>query len=237
MKTIFKSLRGSHAHGIATPQSDRDYFSIVIPPVEAIIGLGEMKGSQRIEGIDDIRVITLREFLRAVEHGRSTELEMLWAPEDVIIQITPEGRYLLENRDKLLSQRLFKPLFGFAGGQIQRSLKGNNDRFDPELGYDPKSMVHAFRSLWQAKKLKQGPELPLRLDAGMKIMLKQVKAGDWTKDQIVECIQQWDAEVQAQELSWDLRSSPDRTWMEDFLIRTYSNHIHAERICNTEYGT
>lgn len=50
MITIFKALRGSHAHGLATEESDRDYFSIVIPPANAIIGLSEMKGSQTVDG-------------------------------------------------------------------------------------------------------------------------------------------------------------------------------------------
>ena len=227
MKTIFHALRGSYAHGLATAESDEDHFRIVIPPVEAIIGLSEMKGSQRIEGNNDIRIITLREFLRAVEHGRSTELEMLWATEDVILECTAEGRTLLDNKECLLSQRLFKPLFGFAGGQIKRSLKGNTDRFDSKLGYDPKSMVHALRSLWQAQTLKQKPELPLRVDRDTAITLRRLKSGGYSKSEIVSIVQRYDAEVQADSLEWNMPKNPDHKWMESFLMRTYKAQINA----------
>lgn len=230
MRTIFKALRGSHAHGLATPESDRDFFSIVIPPVEAIIGLGEMKGSQRIEGDEDIRIITLKEFLRAVEHGRSTELEMLWAPEDCILECDDTGQTLLNNKEKLLSERLFKPLFGFAGGQIQRSIKGNNDRFDPKLGYDPKSMTHAFRSLWQAGQLKESPQLPLRLPDHMQCFLRQVKAGDWSKDEILECIDEWDRDMRELSAEWDIPAGPNRVWMEDFLMCTYAAEVKRANV-------
>jgi primosomal protein N' len=79
MKTIYKCLRGSYAQGVTTPTSDKDYFEIVLPPIEAVLGLQEMVGSQHIKNGIDIRTITLKEFLRQALHGRSTELEVLFA--------------------------------------------------------------------------------------------------------------------------------------------------------------
>lgn len=228
MKTIFKSLRGSHAHGLATEQSDRDYFSIVVPPIEAIIGLSAMKGSQHIDGYEDHRIITLREFLRSIEHGRSTELEMLWAPEHCILEITAEGQCLIAYRERLLSRRLFKPLMGFAGGQIQRAIKGNTHRFDPELGYDPKSIVHAFRSLWQMLSLKHEPILPLQVEADMAHFLTRVRATEFSVDEIIRMITAYKDQAQHEVCHWDIPDCPDRDWMENFLMSVYSRQIHKK---------
>jgi len=222
MRTIFKTLRGSHAHGLATEKSDRDYFSIVIPPAEAIIGLSEMKGSQRIEGDEDHRIITLREFLLAVEHGRSTELEMLWATKNCLLEVSSEGQTLIRNRTRLLSQRLFRPLMGFAGGQILRSLKGNNGRYEADLGYDTKSMTHAFRSLYQAISLKQSPALPLRVEDGMADFLMKVKRGEFSREAIIHGITEYEQTVKDEPYAWDIPEAPDRDWMEHFLMQTYS---------------
>lgn len=225
MKIIYEALRGSHAHGLAGPDSDKDYFRIVIPPPEAIIGLDEMKGSQRIDGEEDVRTITLKEFLRAVDHGRSTELELLCAPVRCILNITQEGRTLLLNRNRLLSRRLFKPLMGFASGQVKRAMKGNKDRFDPKLGYDPKSMVHAFRSMWQAKTLKERACLPLEVEPHIASFLRRVKEGCYPASEILELFEGYEREAKDTDIQWDIPDAPDRDWMQSFLMLTYRNHI------------
>jgi hypothetical protein len=153
--TIYKALRGSHAYGTAGPNSDRDFTEIVIPDVDHVVGLQNMKGSQHIEEENDTRVITLKEFINGAISGRSIELECLFVRDSDIIECTELGSQLFVNREKLLSQKLFKSMLGFITSQKLRSFNGNKDRFDAKLGYDPKSAYHCLRVLLQAVRLKQ----------------------------------------------------------------------------------
>ncbi|KKK77684.1 hypothetical protein LCGC14_2851130, partial [marine sediment metagenome] len=49
---ILKVLVGSHAHGLATPESDRDYRGVFVTPTSDLlrIGVGKPKGHHWAEG-------------------------------------------------------------------------------------------------------------------------------------------------------------------------------------------
>jgi predicted nucleotidyltransferase len=223
-RTIFYSLRGSHAHGLATAASDRDLFKIVLPPEDAILGLQEMRGSQHIKDGEDSRVITLKELLKDALMGRSTEIEMLWAKPEDIGSIDHYGAELVEERHRLISRRLFRSLNGFADGQMKRMLRGNTNRFNPTLGYDPKSAVHGLRALYQVRYLKQNGELVLKIeDEQVRGELMSVKNGEKTLAELMKLFEDYNT-AQAAMPEDKLPAKPNYEWANQFLKRTYREH-------------
>jgi hypothetical protein len=221
MKTIYKCLRGSYAQGVTTPTSDKDYFEIVLPPIEAVLGLQEMVGSQHIKNGIDIRTITLKEFLRQALHGRSTELEVLFAKPEHQIEVSPVGRALLDNRHKLVSQRLYGSLTGFYKNQKYRMFMGNGGRRDEFLGYDPKMAAHCVRAIWQLINLKLTGDLaifvsdPLTADLIVALKKKEISLS-LLNDQLSGY-----EGILATLTDEKVQKEPDYHWASNFLIGVY----------------
>jgi hypothetical protein len=232
VKVIYKSLRGSHAQGVTTPTSDKDYFEIVLPPIEAVLGLQEMVGSQHIQDGIDTRTITLKEFLRQALHGRSTELEVLFARPEHQIEISPVGQALIDNRHKLVSQKLYGSLTGFYKNQKHRMFLGNGGRRDEKIGYDPKMAAHCVRAIWQLINLKLTGDLaifvsdPLTADLIVALKKKEI------------CLATLNDHLSGYEgilatLTNDkVQEEPDYKWANNFLIGVY-----GEAYCSRNSGS
>jgi RNA repair pathway DNA polymerase beta family len=228
---VYRSLRGSHAQGVTTPTSDKDYFEIVLPPIEAVLGLQEMVGSQHIKDGLDTRTITLKEFLRQALHGRSTELEVLFARPEHQLEINPVGRTLLENRHKLVSRKLYGSLTGFYKNQKYRMFMGNGGRRDEKLGYDPKMAAHCVRAIWQLINLKTTGDLSIFISdpyiAELIVSLKEKRVNilflQQECDRLEKVVDQLD-DTKVQE-------EPDYRWASNFLIGVYQ-----EKYCSRNDG-
>lgn len=80
---ILKVLVGSHAHGLATPESDYDYRGVYVIPTKDILSLGfNYKGSHWIEGeTEDNTSYEIGHFLHLATKCNPTILEVFKAPE------------------------------------------------------------------------------------------------------------------------------------------------------------
>lgn len=228
---IFHSIRGSRAAGIATEKSDIDHFKIVIPPTEALIGLGNMKGSQhqdRSTG-EDTRIVTLKEFLRQALNGRSTELECIFCRGRDILDISPHGEELLKHRNRLVSRKLFSSLLGFASGQQKRMLRGNSDRFRKDLGVDPKSAAHGLRALWQAIQLKRTGKLKLFIDSNFdRNLILSIKNGNVNRTDVQRCVDEFEEILESTPLHPEIPEVPDYKFWNNFLIRVHKARIEQK---------
>jgi len=78
---ILKVLVGSHAHGLATPESDYDYRAVFVQPTSEILGLGSKPVSnQWIEGDVDNTAYEVGHFLFLATKSNPTILETFVAP-------------------------------------------------------------------------------------------------------------------------------------------------------------
>lgn len=82
---ILRALVGSHAHGLATEESDYDYRAVFVQPTEEILSIGgKTQNNQWIEGDIDNVSYEIGHFLFLATKSNPTILETLVAPAQKI---------------------------------------------------------------------------------------------------------------------------------------------------------
>lgn len=139
---------GSHACGLALPDSDIDLRGVAIAPASSYLGF-----AHRWSGFDckapDCKVSDLRTFMRETSEGQPNALQVLFCdPRDVLI-CNGVGEELRRRARSFLSQRLVKPFAGYirsAVAQVQRSTYAERpNNLAAKLPDLAKSTMHAVR--------------------------------------------------------------------------------------------
>ena len=145
--TVFLSVGGSHAYGMATPSSDYDYRGIAIAPMNSYIGLldkfeqavdgdkgahvykhfpvGFLQTDPRVLGADqliapDMQIMELSKFVRLALSNNPSVLETLFTDESEQLIVHPIMKELISNRDKMLSKQAKARFCGYAVSQLNR---------------------------------------------------------------------------------------------------------------------
>ena len=95
MNIIVKAVAGSHLFGTNTPTSDTDYKGVYMPSKEDIL-LGRAKSSLNLSTNqtneknssedEDVEFYSLQKFMKMLDEGQTVALELLWTPDDMIIE-------------------------------------------------------------------------------------------------------------------------------------------------------
>ncbi len=117
MKTIFKTIYGSHLYGTNVPTSDTDIKGIFIPTAQSIL-LGEIPSTftnnsnsdskrKNTSSDTDYQLFSLKKFMHDLANGQTYALEFLFSPKDKWLE-EPHGAWLelLSNKDKLISKNV-----------------------------------------------------------------------------------------------------------------------------------
>lgn len=133
---IVTTVHGSHLYGTSTPESDRDYKGVHLPSGEAIL-------LQRPENVIDESFVakdafdkntgeavdhqsySVGKFCRMLALGDGVATEILFAPDDCIIQASPEWPILREAARGLLNREI-KGFTGYCKQQASKyGIKGS----------------------------------------------------------------------------------------------------------------
>lgn len=130
-KTIARIRVGSHLYGLSTPQSDEDYVSVFIPSSADLLGIHKVdqinnstKSSSEerrntSEDIDDV-AYSLPKFLHLLLQNNPNIVETLFAlPENLLI-CEPEFQELMDNYEKLISEKIVHSFTGYAFAQRKK---------------------------------------------------------------------------------------------------------------------
>jgi len=145
--TIFLTLHGSHAYGMAHPESDVDLRGIAIPPARYFhgylkrfeqseeslphdIGIGDTTLINKIQGIigrivpadekTDSVIYDIRKLIFLAVQANANIFDILWADESCHIIRKPLADLLLENRDLFLSTKVRWAYSGYSVSQLKR---------------------------------------------------------------------------------------------------------------------
>lgn len=117
---IFECLHGSHAYGMATPESDRDYKGVAIAPIEYYIGFNSRFEQLEQRHPDDRVIYDIRKFFKLAADCNPNMVDVLYCDDDLIVKITPLGEKLREIRDMFISKKARFTFLGYAFAQLKR---------------------------------------------------------------------------------------------------------------------
>lgn len=134
MKTIVKTIFGSYLYGTATSKSDKDFKGIFMPSKEQIF-LGRIpksynkttkKGLEKNTADDiDTEIYSLHYFIKLACEGQTVALDMLHAPNNMIIESSEIWEDIVKNRSKFYTKNL-KAFIGYARRQASKyGIKGS----------------------------------------------------------------------------------------------------------------
>ncbi len=134
MQLIVKMIFGSHLYGTSTSESDTDYKGVFLPCKEDIL-LGRIPKSSHLSTGDDfsrntnhdvdIEFYSLHYFIKLACQGQTVAMDMLHAPEAMILENSPIWQTIVNNRERFYSKNL-KAFIRYARSQASKyGVKGS----------------------------------------------------------------------------------------------------------------
>ena len=120
---VFECLSGSHAYGLATPESDVDIKGVFILPEDDYLGLNYEE--QVSNETNDIVYYELGRFVELLSKSNPNILELLYTPEDSVRKIHPVFKKI--RTMNLLSKQCKDSFGGYAMAQVRKA-KGLNKK-------------------------------------------------------------------------------------------------------------
>lgn len=129
MKVLVKTIAGSHLFGTNTPSSDMDYKGVYMPSLENCI-TGEVKhsinhstnnvvGTKNNKDDVDTEFYSVQKFFKMLEEGQTVALELLFTPDEFIVEKSVLWETIVANRDKLVHRNI-KAFIGYARQQADK---------------------------------------------------------------------------------------------------------------------
>lgn len=127
-KILFKAIVGSQAYGTNTPESDIDIKGIYIQSNDEILS---NQYKEQINVNKDECYYEMQRFLQLAQTANPTILELLYTPDECILETSPEFELLRKNRDKFLTKKCYNSFAGYANQQIEKA-SGLNKKMNYE---------------------------------------------------------------------------------------------------------
>lgn len=185
---ILKVLVGSHAHGLAMPESDYDYRAVFVQPTAELLGIGSKPVSnQWIEGDIDNTAYEIGHFLFLATKSNPTILETFVAPrQNTTGDVYPRGTGLRELFPYVWdSTAALNAFTGYGYNQRKKFLDNKDQRAH-------KYAVAWLRTLILARELFTAGTMTLDLTGHPEYeRLREWKAGNWKLGEVMEVTNAW----------------------------------------------
>lgn len=171
MKMLCKTLGGSTAYGLNTPESDIDYRGVFLNTDPAyILGLSKFDVVQKQE-TDDIVYFEARKFFDLLRNGNTGALEILFTDKANFIEFSPEFDLVYNNKFSFVdSDKMFKCLRGYMQGELRLAngertgqLGGKRKAQLDRFGFSPKNWVQLLRLAYCGDTLFQEGYFPVNV--------------------------------------------------------------------------
>jgi uncharacterized protein len=207
--TILKVLVGSHAHGLASEKSDRDYRRVYVIPTEEMFHLGfKYPATQWTKGDTDETAWEIGQFLLLGTQSHPLILETLLAP---VITADTWGKQLRELLPAMWSpQKAYGAFTNYANNQRTKLLEKKDGR--------PAKYAAAYiRVLYNLCELLTSGSFQIRVaDTPVGERLARIKQGQYRLGEVMD----WGEELihQAKQLTLVRRDESDLPRINAFLV-------------------
>jgi hypothetical protein len=237
MKMLVKTLGGSTAYALNTPESDLDYRGVFVNTDPAkILGLEKLEHVQKQE-TDDIVYYEVRKFFELLRQGNTGALEILFT-EGTPLETTPEFEQLRAHRKSFVdTEKMFKCLLGYmqgerrlANGERTGQLGGKRKAQLDKYGFSPKNFVQLFRLAECGVALFETGEFPVNLEfynPKFRIELLDIKVHPekYTKEELNAKVDVAEARLRAAYEVRKVNSVFDHDLANDMLRRIYLPYL------------
>jgi predicted nucleotidyltransferase len=187
---------GSHAYGVATEDSDEDFYGFLTPDIGTIFPhtrgeiLGFGRQNQRFEQWQlnkpaDITIYSIVKFFQLCMENNPNMVDALFTPDRCVIHMTEAGEHVRENRNIFLHKGSYHKFRGYAHAQMSK-LKAKTAHENPkraasiqEHGYDTKYAYHLMRLLLETQEILKDHTLTLDKNA---VLLGYIREGAYPFD-------------------------------------------------------
>jgi predicted nucleotidyltransferase len=140
---IFECIAGSRCYGTHTEESDTDIRGVYILPNEDYLGLRNPP-EQISDEKNDITFYSLKRFIELATPANPNIIELLFVPEECIIQCHPIMRKLIDNRHLFISTKAYHTFSGYAFAQVNRA-RGMNKRINSPLSKGLTKLINLYK--------------------------------------------------------------------------------------------
>lgn len=255
--THYETMMGSVAYGVSGDASDMDVYGFAIPPKEDVFPhlRGEIFGFgrqvQRFEQFQqhhvidedavggrgreyDLTIYSIVKFFQLVMENNPNMVDSLYTPNDCVLHITKIGQMVRDRRDVFLSKLVFHKFRGYAFSQISKMSGKTEDSKRWEMvqkyGYDLKFAYHSVRMVLECEQALTEGTLDLRRNADM---LKAIRAGAWTEQQVRDWFTQKEMLLQPLYNTSSLPYKPNESAIKALLLECLEEHYGSLEQCVT----
>ncbi len=185
---ILKVVVGSHAHGLARPDSDKDFRSVFVLPTAELLRIGfKYQGTRMMKEEDDETAWEIGHFLQLALQGHPLVLETLVAP---VVTMDDWGAELRQLFPRLWSaQAAYDAFLNYCDNQRKKMLEKKDGR--------PEKYAAAYvRVLFNLCELLERGTFSIRIsETPVGEAVLKIKAGHFRPGEVIDMGEHWRAEA------------------------------------------
>lgn len=235
----YETIMGSSAYGVSTDNSDLDIYGWCIPPKSVVFphtvgyipGFGtqpekfeqwqlhHVKDEENVVEYD-FQIFSIVNYFSLCMANNPNVIDSLFTPHHCITHISPIAQIVRDNRKIFLHKGSWHKFKGYAFSQMSKMKSkepptGKRKEIVEKFGFDLKYGYHLVRLISEVEQILTEGDLDLLRN---KEMLKAIRAGDWTLEQIEDYFTTKEKHLEEVYLTSTLQHSPDEKAIKQLLM-------------------
>lgn len=227
------TLIGSHAYGLATPESDIDFRGVCIPDdLSYFFGLRHFEQELGPKSEDTVSW-TLQKFANMTSKANTQTLEMLFSTEDCIRYVHPVFKQnFLDNRTKFVTKEIYNAVGGYAFSEYRKSLGETTGKLGKirkedlaQHGYSKRNASHCIRLMHAGSVALSTGVFPVRLYDAQLWLCRSLKAGEVTLETYKDFYKDYKNRLDSAYEKSTLPEAVDFDWLNKMCVQTIEKTI------------
>lgn len=238
---MYACYTGSVSYGVSEDYSDLDIVGLCIPPIQEIFP--HTKGC--VFGFDmpkngfeswsehhihhknkeyDFTIYNITTYFKLCMNGNPNMIDTLYSPQNCIIQNTPIGNLIRENRDLFLSKKCWHTFKGYAFSQkadLYKQREGSRVELVEKYGFDTKAAYHLVRLIFEVEQILNEGTLDLQRS---KYDLKSIRNGEWSLSDVENFFSTKEKQLEKVYNNSKLQYSPQQDKIKQLLLKCLEHH-------------